>query len=168
MSTYRTKCDAMIAVAEERAEAAEKALASERARAEKAEAERDREDAQFRQVVGELERIAVFGGKPGDAPPHIIVTAVANALATARREAQEATEALGLANRWILQRAEERERDAKPWPVVWDHACAECIPGGPLVTPGFRCAVHAARALASPVSPEAHDETRPSPVERKP
>lgn len=27
-----------------------------------------------------------------------------------------------------------------------DHACAECIPGGPIVKPGFRCREHAARA----------------------
>lgn len=27
-----------------------------------------------------------------------------------------------------------------------DHACAECVPGGPIVDPGFRCREHAARA----------------------
>src|SRR5512137_695391 len=27
-----------------------------------------------------------------------------------------------------------------------DHACAECVPGGPIVVPGFRCREHAARA----------------------
>jgi hypothetical protein len=83
--------------------------------------------------------------------------AAESALATARREAQEAREALALADRWVLNRADEEVRRAAPFPVIWDHACAECIPGGPLLTPGFRCAIHAARsrALASPVAPRA-------------
>jgi hypothetical protein len=55
---------------------------------------------------------------------------------------------LAQGQRWIRDAAETRERDAKPFPVVFDHACAECIPHGELVKPGFRCAVHEARAAA--------------------
>jgi hypothetical protein len=58
--------------------------------------------------------------------------------------------------RWI---ARQHEND-KPFPWnVYDHACAECIPGGPLVSPGFRCAVHVARALSpSPSTQETPNE----------
>jgi hypothetical protein len=31
-----------------------------------------------------------------------------------------------------------------------DHACAECIPGGSIVVPGFRCVPHEARAALEP------------------
>jgi hypothetical protein len=61
---------------------------------------------------------------------------------------------LAQAQRWIRDAAETRERDAKPFPVVFDHACAECIPHGEIVKPGFRCAVHEARAAAPATTTE--------------
>jgi hypothetical protein len=33
------------------------------------------------------------------------------------------------------------------WPK--DHACAECVPGGEIVVPGFRCAVHLALSIVA-------------------
>lgn len=38
------------------------------------------------------------------------------------------------ADRWIINH----------WNGEKDHACAECVPNGPMVEPGFRCAPHAA------------------------
>lgn len=38
---------------------------------------------------------------------------------------------------------------------VVDHACAQCVPGGEIVVPGFRCALHLAeQVLATPPRPE--------------
>ena len=60
--------------------------------------------------------------------------------------------ALRNANRWIARTSWDagigvdcygQERHV---PRIWDLACAECIPDGPMVVAGFRCAVHAARA----------------------
>jgi chromosome segregation ATPase len=67
---------------------------------------------------------------------------------TVSKRAHELAAKLASAQSWILSAAEKRERRAKPLPVVFDHACAECIPHGELVKPGFRCAVHEARAAA--------------------
>jgi hypothetical protein len=66
----------------------------------------------------------------------------------ARAEGELLREAMARAHRWIRDVAETRERDAKPFPVIFDHACAECIPHGEIVKPGFRCAVHEARTAA--------------------
>jgi hypothetical protein len=66
---------------------------------------------------------------------------------------------LAQGQRWIRDAAEARERREKPFPVIFDHECAECIPHGELVKPGFRCAVHAARAaLVSPSPRPAENE----------
>jgi chromosome segregation ATPase len=67
---------------------------------------------------------------------------------TVSKRAHELAAKLASAQRWIISAAAERERRAKPFPVVFDHACVECIPHGELVKPGFRCAVHEARAAA--------------------
>lgn len=40
------------------------------------------------------------------------------------------------ADLWILQHAERGTHD---------HACVECMPGGPMIVAGFQCALHAAR-----------------------
>lgn len=40
---------------------------------------------------------------------------------------------------WLLSHHPDR-------PPLWDHACAECVPGGPIVKPGFVCVWHEARA----------------------
>jgi hypothetical protein len=56
---------------------------------------------------------------------------------------------LASAQSWIRREAARREDREKPFPVVFDHACRECIPHGELVKPGFRCAVHEARAAAA-------------------
>jgi hypothetical protein len=53
---------------------------------------------------------------------------------------------------WIAREAEKQQADAKPFPKVWDHACTECIRGGPMVQPGFRCAVHEAKAILAEAS----------------
>jgi hypothetical protein len=45
--------------------------------------------------------------------------------------------------RWIVREADQREGRAKPFPVIYDHACARC--GGSLTADHFVCAVHMAR-----------------------
>jgi hypothetical protein len=78
------------------------------------------------------------------------LSAPAGASLLARQEAME----LDLANarRFLLQLADDEERHIGASgtvtirPRIWDHACAQCIPDGDLVKPGFVCAVHAARA----------------------
>lgn len=65
------------------------------------------------------------------------------------RESRERTDAelarlreeRGLMARWIVGRS---RRDA---PGVGDHACARCVPGGPLVSGGFVCARHLAEDI---------------------
>jgi hypothetical protein len=47
--------------------------------------------------------------------------------------------------RWICQEDDNR-RDSVGRSRV-DHACAECMPGGEIVQPGFRCALHLAREI---------------------
>jgi hypothetical protein len=44
--------------------------------------------------------------------------------------------------RWITRHA----ADFPDW-IRRDHACAECVPGGEMVQPGFRCAMHTAAAI---------------------
>lgn len=61
--------------------------------------------------------------------------------AEAEAEAEALQEALSLADRWIIDRS--------PYVNAIDHACAECVPGGPLVSDTFRCAVHAAKLRAA-------------------
>jgi chromosome segregation ATPase len=140
MSTYRTKCDAMIAVAEERAEAAEKALASERARAEKAELH-----------IAALEKNEREVWMPA-AETRDQLTA---ALATARREAQEARSALGEAAsslRWIAERRCSLHEE--PGAVMWE------------VRQYARSRADvASRALASPVAPR--EETPATPAKEE-
>lgn len=56
---------------------------------------------------------------------------------------------VGLYQRWILSHAK--------YVNSCDHACAECVPGGPIVSKTFVCAVHTARAryAAELAAPEA-------------
>lgn len=52
--------------------------------------------------------------------------------------------ALERADRWIIARYSHEK----------DHACAECVPGGPIVVPGFQCVFHEAVARAAPSEPK--------------
>lgn len=57
---------------------------------------------------------------------------------------------------WIDERATFDEQRAKPFPVIHDHACAQC--GGSMVRDGFVCVVHEARALRSLAGAAGHEE----------
>lgn len=54
--------------------------------------------------------------------------------------------------RWIHERAAFDEERAKPFPVIHDHACAQC--NGTIVREGFVCTVHKARAFLHPSKEE--------------
>jgi chromosome segregation ATPase len=112
------------------------------------------EVASWRKGVEDANRIAQRERADADTLRHVAETVSTRAHGLADRvQALEARRfllerKLAQGQRWIRDAAETRERDAKPFPVVFDHACAECIPHGELVKPGFRCAVHEARTAA--------------------
>jgi hypothetical protein len=104
--------------------------------------------------VMEAKRMAVA---LGETPAGLTVMTLLDRLSAAER-------ALELADRWVLMEAESQVRRHRgydiergdpavfrPYPegLLWDHACGECIPGGPMVSATFKCAIHAARARAA-------------------
>lgn len=92
-----------------------------------------------------------------------IIARLEAALAMAQADLDVETDALLSARReqsrtydWIVRRFSYS--DAQQRSV--DHACAQCVPGGPLVRGEFVCVYHAAKASVeerAPVSPSRQD-----------
>lgn len=68
----------------------------------------------------------------------------AEAIAAVRARAEHAEAELNALAKYITQLPAREYRH--------DHACAECVPGGPVVVAGFRCAVHIAIAVRATTS----------------
>lgn len=59
-------------------------------------------------------------------------------------DAKSARDALVEALEKLSRQVERHVESCRVW--LPDHACAECVPGGEILVPGFRCGRHAAPA----------------------
>jgi uncharacterized protein YgbK (DUF1537 family) len=131
---------------DEKLAAAETSLSAALRRAEEAEHFRDSLTAALKDALDQRDALAARAAVAEALNPGAVsVLALADVTEQLTARGEALAKALRHAHRWIIRAAEDRERREKPFPVIFDHACAECIPHGGLVKPGFRCAVHEAR-----------------------
>ena len=101
------------------------------------------DNALLRQRLAELEASIAIEKSGTDRALALLeqASAVTKALGIAQESSNavmaELIESLAAADRWILR------HDSGVYRVI-DHACAKCVPDGPIVMQGFECAWHAA------------------------